>query len=67
MFIQNKISISTLIGASEPIDIEIVETSESEILSASTYGVETSEGEILSASTLGVETSEGEILSASTA
>ena len=51
MLIQNKISISTLIGASEPIDIEIVETSEGEILSASTLGVETSEGEILSAST----------------
>ena len=53
MFIQNKVSISTLIGGveSEPIDIEIVETSEGEILSATTLGIETSEGEILSAST----------------
>jgi len=61
MFIQNKISISTLIGGAD----EIV-TSLGAILETSTLGVQETEGNIISAETLGVQETEGQILSATT-
>ena len=61
MFIQNKISISTLIGGAD----EIV-TSLGAIIETSTLGVEETEGQTLSTQTLGVEEVEGQILSATT-